>query len=159
MSSFLCFPLNILWNIQTWCWCSCYFTVLVVSCSSVNSNVIRSWCNEWIFQHPWQMLLIDHSCSVCEWGFLAKLLPKCFENGVVLCSGHGTKCLVFCYGLQISMSVQRGNITAGRIRCVWTLPALLCVSVTPATSVLMITPAQVSTENISCVCVCFARDI
>lgn len=161
----MCFPLNILWNIQTWCWRSCYFTVLAVSCSSVNSNVIRSWCNDWIFQHPWQMLLIDHSCSVNGF-FWQSFFPNVLKT--VLCSGHGTECLVFCCGLQISMSVQRANTTAGRTRCVWTHPAHLCVSVTPATSVLMITPAQVSsTENIIMllffVCVFwfffFARDI
>lgn len=57
----------------------------------------RSWCNDWIFQHPRQMLLIDHSCGV-NGGFWQSFFPNVLKT--VLCSGHNTECLVFCYGCR-----------------------------------------------------------
>ncbi len=122
--------------------CSWYFTVLTVSCSSVNSTVLHTTERLWWLDLPAPLTnAANWSQLQCEWWFLALLLPKCVRVIV-----QSVSCVLL--WLQISMSVRRGNTTAGRTRCVWTHPAPLCVSATPAMSGLMITPAQVSKEVI-----------
>ncbi len=53
----------------------------------------QSTYDDWIFQHPWQMLLIDHSCSV-NGAFWHCFFPNVLK--IVLCSGHSTECVLCC---------------------------------------------------------------